>query len=59
MIDVSGIYALEDEISVKRAAGEQVALVATSSQALMNMRTMVGPEYVFTTVEDALASVNK
>lgn len=59
MIDVSGIYALEDEISVKRSAGEQVALVATSSQALMNMRTMVGQEYVFTTVEDALAALNK
>ncbi len=54
LLDVSGIYALEDEIEVKRSRGTQVLLVANADQPLMNMRTLLGEDSVFEDVESSL-----
>ena len=54
MLDVSGIYAFEDEIEVKRSLGAEVSLVARNDQELMSMREKIGAERVFSSLKDAL-----
>lgn len=54
LLDVSGIYALEDEIEVKHSQGIKVSLVALSSQHLMNMRDLSSLDGTYEEVQLAL-----
>lgn len=55
-VDISGVYAFEDEINTKRDAGSTVYLVADPKQNLIDLREKVGKDKVFTNVKDALAA---
>lgn len=57
LIDVSGIYAFEDEVQVKRAQNCKVVLCAGKEQALMNMRTAIGEGSVFDNLDEAIAKI--
>lgn len=57
--DVSGVYAFEDEIAIKRTAGAEVYLVSKPTQQLMHMREKMGEGFSFATRLEALAAVEK
>lgn len=57
LMDLSGIYALEDEIAIKTSAGIAVYIVENGTKNLMGMRDVVGKFKVFPTVEEALAKI--
>ncbi len=54
--DISGVYAFEDEIGIKHDAGATVYLVAKANENLVNLRSKVGSDKVFTEVDSAIAA---
>ena len=54
--DISGVYAFEDEIGIKHDAGATVYLVAKADENLVNLRSKVGADKVFTDVASALTA---
>ncbi|MCR5537220.1 MAG: SulP family inorganic anion transporter [Succinivibrio sp.] len=56
-VDLSGIYALEDEILLQQNRGVKVCLVANPKQHLLSLEALLGRERIFTSCEEAEAAL--
>nr|MBP3724107.1 SulP family inorganic anion transporter [Campylobacter sp.] len=57
-VDLTGIYALEDEILIKLEQKVKIYLVANEKQKLISLKNLLGEDKIFKTLDDVFARIN-
>ena len=57
-VDLTGIYALEDEILIKLEQKVKIYLVANEKQKLISLKNLLGEDKIFKTLDDVFTRIN-
>ena len=56
-VDLSGIYAMEDEIAIKLENGDKIYLVLNNEQKLVSLRNLVGDDKICRSIDEAVGKI--